>query len=141
MQQDFSKKISIVINKELPAWQVLNCLANVAAHFGHHLTDNYRTGENFVTKDEVKIPRNTQYPTIVFETDKDGIRSFASKIKDNNSVEKMYFIREMIETTNDDEIQQSVGSKNFNGVEILGVGIFGKNDLLKDLTHKFKLWS
>lgn len=139
--QDFSKRISIVINKNLPAWQVLNCLANISAHFGHYLTDNYWTGSIFSTKDQINIPRNTQYPTIVFETDQDGIKSFVSKIKDIQNIEKMYFTKEMIESTDDSEIQRYIGSKNFNDIEILGVGIFGENTLLKSLTSCFKLWS
>lgn len=141
MQQDFSKRISIVINKSLPGWQVLNCLANISAHFGHHLTDNYWTAPTFITKDQIGIPRNIQFPTIVFESDEMGIRNFVSKVKNNQNVEKMYFTKDMIEATDDNEIQRLIGSRNFSDINIFGVGVFGENNLLKHLTSSFKLWS
>ena len=141
MQQDFSRRISVVINKSLQPWQTLNCLANITAHFGHYLKEDYGTDQWFVTKNGIKFRRNTQFPTIVFETDVAGVNSFAKEIINNDNIEKMFFVKEMIETSSDDKIQQSLGNKNFEEVEFLGVGIFGENTIVKDLTKGFKLWS
>lgn len=141
MQQDFSRRISIMINKSLPTWKAMNALAHISAHFGHYLHDNYSTDQYFVTKDETSIPRNMQYPIIVFEADHDSLQNFAKVIKNMQGVERMYFVDEMIETTNDEEIQESLFGKNFEEIEFLGVGIFGENTLVKTLTKGFKLWS
>lgn len=119
----------------------MNALAHISAHFGHYLHDNYSTDQYFITKNEISIPRNTQYPIIVFEADHGSLQAFAKEIKDTQDIEKMYFIDEMIETTSDGEIQKSLSSKNLEEVEFLGVGIFGENALVKKLTEGFKLWS
>ncbi len=141
MQQDFNKRIAIIINKSLPVWQSMNALAHIAAHYGHFLKDSYSTGQYFISKDSCNIPRNTQYPIIVFETNSDALQLFCKETKALSEVEKMYFVKEMIETANDEEIQKSIGDHNFNEIEFLGVGIFGENSLVKKLTKKFKLWS
>lgn len=141
MQQDLTNKISIVIDKGLPTWQAMNALAHISANFGHFLGDRFDTGEGFITKDGVSIPRNTQYAIIVFETDHDTLQEFARESREFENIKCMYFIREMIETSNDDQISSSVGSKGFEVVDFLGVGMFGENSLLKSNTKRFKLWS
>ncbi|MBN2602895.1 MAG: DUF2000 domain-containing protein [Candidatus Thermoplasmatota archaeon] len=141
MQQDFNRRIAIIINKSLPVWQAMNALAHIAAHYGHYLKDNYSTGQYFKTKDNNNISRNTQYPIIVFETDFNALQLFSKEIKDLTEIEKMYFVKEMISTTNDEEIQKAIAHQNFMEIEFLGAGIFGDNSLVKKLTKRFKLWS
>jgi hypothetical protein len=141
MSQDFSKKISIVINKDLPAWQAMNTLAHISAYFGHYLGADFGTGDFFTTSDMLNIPRNTQYPIIVFETDTKGLHHFAVTSKTFEDVQKMYFTKEMIETTDDSEIVTITNTKAFDDLEFLGVGLFGDNAAVKKYMAKFKLWS
>lgn len=143
MEQDFSNRISIVIDKSLPSWQSMNALAHISANFGKYLGigGNFDTGDSFVTKEGFAIPRNTQYAIIIFETDYDTLQQFARESRSFKDVKQMYFIREMIETSSDEEILCSVSTKNFEDVDFLGVGLFGDNALLKSYTKKFKLWS
>ncbi len=65
MNQDFTKRISIVVDKNLPNWQVLNTVGHISAYFGNKLASEFGTGDYFVTKDGINLPRNTQYPIIV----------------------------------------------------------------------------
>ena len=46
----------------------------------------------------------------------------------------------MIDFTSDSELQKALGEKNEAEVEYLGVGMFGDNEALKQLTKKFSLW-
>ncbi|MBU4390022.1 DUF2000 domain-containing protein [Patescibacteria group bacterium] len=140
MQQDFSKRISIVVNKELPIWQAMNAVAHISAYFGYKLDTNFGTGEYFVTKDGINLPRNTQYPIIVFAATEAEIYGFANKARQVD-VKSMFFIKEMIETSNDDEIGNLVGQENEESVTYLGAGVFGENAIVKGLTNGFKLWS
>ena len=50
------------------------------------------------------------------------------------------FIREMIDFTDDAELQKSLDHKSETELEYLGVGVFGDNEILKKLTKKFSLW-
>ena len=51
MTQDFSKRIAIVVDKNLPSWQVLNTVAHISAYLGDKMKDKFDTGEYFKTKD------------------------------------------------------------------------------------------
>jgi hypothetical protein len=141
MQQDMTRRISIVINKELPSWQVLNTVAHISAYFGNLLDEQLTTGEYFESKDGVLYPRNSQYPIIALSAQPNQLQSFAQTVRQANDVSVMYFIREMIETTSDGEIQDWLTNTTSDQVELLGVGIFGENQRVKELTKQFKLWS
>ncbi len=44
MAQDFNRRISIVTDRELPAWQVLNTVAHISAYFGNKMGEQFDTG-------------------------------------------------------------------------------------------------
>ena len=52
----------------------------------------------------------------------------------------MGFIREMIDTTDDEEIVEALRQKADTDMEYLGIGVFGPNDVVKPLTKRFSLW-
>lgn len=50
------------------------------------------------------------------------------------------FIREMIETTHDEEIVKILSNKSDNEIEYLGIGVFGENNQINSLIKEFSLW-
>lgn len=140
-EQDFNQRITIVVPEELPFWQVLNTVGHISAYFGNQLKESFGTDSFFKTADEILIPRNTQYPIVILKTSKENLQSFALEMQSNQSVEKMFFIKEMIESTNDTRIEALVGLQLKEELEYLGVGLFGENKKIKSLTNSFKLWS
>lgn len=139
--QDFSKRISIVVDESLPAWQAMNTLAHISANFGHYLETNFDSGKYFTAADSITIPRNCQYPIIIFKASPAVLQAFAKETRTLSDITPMYFIREMIDTSVDEEIVTSLQSKTFDQLEFLGVGLFGENALVKSYTKRFKLWS
>ncbi len=137
--QDFSKKLSIVVRKDLEPWQVLNTVAHISAYLGNKLGNDFGTGEYFVTKDGAKHPRNSQYAIVVLSGEQVDLYPLILEARKQNLFH-INFLREMLETTNDAEIEQLVGSKTDESLEYLGVGVFGDKDLLKTLTKKLSLW-
>src|ERR1019366_1394687 len=61
-QQDFTRKIAIILDKTLESWQAFNAATHIAAYIGNALGENFSTGKTFITRDSVPYPRNTQYP-------------------------------------------------------------------------------
>lgn len=111
MQQDFSRKITVVIDKTLPSWQVLNTIAHISAYFGNKMSEPFDTGDNFVTKDGVSLPRNSQFPIIALAANSaEALKNLAQKVRGNEDVESMFYIKEMIETTDDSELELSIGA-------------------------------
>ncbi len=142
MNQDFSRKISIVVNKTLPSWQVLNIVGHISAYFGNKISEPFDTGKYFVTKDGINLPRNAQYPIIVLAANSyEQLYNLAQKVRQERDVQSMFFIKEMIETSDDIEISKLVTQQNEAEITYLGVGLFGENEILKRLTSKFKLWA
>lgn len=141
MDQDFTRRLSIVINRELPFWQVLNTVSHIAAYFGNKLGDDFDTGDFFETEDGTPYPRNSQYAIIALAASANEMKAFERKSRSAQDVKSMFFIREMIETTSDAEIEEMLSTKTDDQVEVLGIGVFGENQRIKELTKHFKLWS
>lgn len=137
--QDFSKKITIVVRKDIESWQVLNTVAHVSAYFGNQLEDDFDTGEFFITKDGVSHPRNSQYPIVVLSADSRELYPFIQDVR-AKGLKSINFVRNMIETSDDTELEERIGVQNDADLDYLGVGVFGDKDVLKELTKKFKLW-
>jgi hypothetical protein len=139
VEQDFSRKAVIVVNKELEQWQVLNTVAHISAYLGHKLGDNFGTGENFTTKDAVDYPRNSQYAIIILRAKPGQLTNLMAKVRESGLLYHG-FIREMINTTDDEEIEKVLASKNHSDIEYLGVGIFGPKAQADALTKNFQVW-
>src|SRR3989344_7402865 len=131
--QDFSKKIVIVVNKELEPWQVLNSVAHISAYIGHKLEDQFGTDEHFVTKDEASHPRNSQYAIIVLRSKPGQLPNLMQKVRDAGLLYHG-FIKEMIDTTDDAEIEQTLASKGDLDIEYLGIGMFGPKEQVDTIT-------
>lgn len=140
MEQDFSNRIILVVRKDLESWQVANTIGHISAFLGNKIKNGFDTGEKFVTKDGVAYPRNSQYPIIVKRAQSnEQLHNLMEKVR---AIGVLYhcFIREMIEHTNDTNLQKALDSKIDADIEYLGVGLFGKTEELNQLTKKFGLW-
>ncbi len=139
MAQDFSRRLAIVVRRDIESWQTTNTIAHIAGRLGHDIKE-YLTGKIFTTKDGMSVPRNSQYPIIVFQTEGiEKLRVFLGEVR-VAQLPHLAYIREMIDFEDDDQLQAALGQKNDAEVEYLGVGVFGDNDTLKKLTKKFSLW-
>lgn len=137
--QDFSKKMAIVVDKNLQSWQVLNCVAHIVAYLGNKMKDKFDTGDYFETKDGKLHPRNSQYPIIVFSADDSQLKNLMNDIRQSGFL-YIGFIKEMIEINDDEEIVKILSGRKDSEVEYLGIGVFGHNEPVKTLTKKFSLW-
>lgn len=139
MPQDFSKKVVIVVRKDLPQWQVLNAIAHCSAYLGNRMSEAFSTGELFATKDGVGYPRNSQYAIIVLSGTENELKKLLFVVREA-SLPHLCFFREMIETTDDTEIEKVLAAKEANDLEYLGIGIFGDKERVSELTKKFPLF-
>lgn len=138
MNQDFNQKIAIVVREDLPSWQVMNTVAHVSGYLGNKIT-TFLSDETFITSDGQNHPRNSQYAIIILKNTEKGLRKFMRRVRESNLLYHG-FIREMIETTDDSEIQQILGSKKDEEIEYLGIGIFGPIERVNELTQGMSLW-
>lgn len=138
MQQDFNQKIVIVVREDLPSWQAMNTVAHISGYLGNKI-DTFLSDENFITSDGINHPRNSQYAIILLKNTEKGLRRFMQRVRQSGLLYHG-FIREMIETTDDAEIQQIIGGKRDDQIEYLGIGIFGPIEQVDELTKGMSLW-
>jgi len=139
-EQDFSQRLVIVVRKDIEGWQAANTIAHISAYIGNKLKDSFGTGESFVFSDGTQIPRNSQYPMIIKVSDNtEQLKDVFNQAREAG-LPSIGFIREMIDSTSDEEIEAILKSKQYNDVELLGFGVFGENEQIKSLTKKFSLW-
>ncbi len=139
MSQDFTKKMAIVVRNDLESWQVLNTVAHCSAFLGNKIKESFDTGEPFLTSDNKPFPRNSQYPIVSLSAKAGQLPALLEQTRASGLL-YIAFIREMIDTTVDQEIIDGLKNKTEAQTELLGIGIFGENEAVKTLTKKFSLW-
>lgn len=137
--QDFSKRMTIVVDKDVRDWKLLNTVGHIAAFLGNKMEAAFTTGEYFETQDGVKYQRNCQYPIIVLSAAQGKLRELLGKLRKTDLLHVVY-IPEMVEYTSDKKLMEKVSKKLDKDLVYLGIGIFGDNDKIKELTKQFSLW-
>jgi len=138
--QDFSKKITLLVNKELESWQMANTVAHMSAYFGNNLTKNeFGTADYFVTSDGKELPRNSQYPIIIKRATEKELHKVLAKARDEN-LRHHIFIKEMQDTTDDSEITGTLSAQSEEATKFYGLGVFGENEAVDKVTKNFQLW-
>lgn len=138
--QDLTKRFVAVVNKDLEPWRAANAVAHMCTILGNELPkEQLVSGEFFVGEDGLAIPRNSQYPIIVMRADEKSLHKLYAKIKSHN-LKHHVFIKEMQDTTNDQEIVDSLSHQSIAGTTFYGVSFFAPNELADELTRDLQLW-
>jgi len=139
MTQDLSKKMTIVVREDVESWQLTNTIGHIAAYLGNKMSEPFDTGKYFVSKDGINFPRNSQFPIVTLRATKDELKSTAAKLRDSD-LSWIVYVQEMIDMIDDEELARALKSIASDEMNILGVGMFGPKDRLKELTGKLRLW-
>lgn len=138
--QDFSKKIVVVVNKELEPWRVANAVAHMTAIIGNEVAkETLVSGDSFVSSDGVTIPRNPQYPIIIKRAEQKELHKLHDQIKAEKLLHHV-FIKEMQDTTNDAEITQLLQGQTISDTTFYGVALMAPNEKADALTKPYQLW-
>ena len=139
MGVDFNKKFVVIIDKDMPAWQVMNTSGHIAAYLGNKLTDHFDTGKYFLTKDGANLPRNSQYPIVTLAATKEQLKAMAEKVESSGLLH-IFYVPEMMETTDDKKLEQTLAGKNKKDMVYSGIGIFGLKSDVDQMTKDLVLW-
>lgn len=138
-KQDFSKKMVIVVNKELEGWQLTNTIAHISAYLGNKVSkDEFQSRSKFVLKDG-EINTNSQYAIVTLTAGPTQLANLLKQVEEAG-LSHLAYVNEMIETTNDDELSKKLAEKSKTDLNYLGIGIFGNIEQVEKLTKKFSLY-
>ncbi len=139
-EQDFSKRIVTVLNKELEPWQAANAVAHMNAIIGNEIPKNQLvSGDYFVGSDSVAIPRNSQYPIIIMRAEEKDLHKLYEKVKSKKLAHHV-FIKEMQDTSNDQEITDTLNNQSIADTTFYGLTFFAPNETADDLAKNLQLW-
>jgi lysyl-tRNA synthetase class 2 len=133
------KEIAVIVvdREKLPEnWQVLNTVAHVTASFAARTGNKLFHKDKAVTKDEKNIPLNIQNAIMIKEGD--NLREVFHNIPEFSV--GFPFTKEMLETTNDKKIIETILNKDDGEVEYLGVLVFGPRSVVEEYTKSYQLY-
>jgi len=139
MIQDFSKKMTVVLREDLVSWQLANTIGHITAYLGNKMSEPFDTGEYFVSKDGVNFPRNSQFAVVALKATEDELKNLAIKLR-NTKLSKIIYVQEMIDMIDDEELSKTLSNIQADEMNILGIGMFGSKEELKELTGALRLW-
>lgn len=138
--QDFNKKIVVAVDKSLEFWRIANAVAHMTAIIGNQTKKEQLTsGDYFVGADGVAIPRNSQYPIIIKRADQKQLHTLFDKLK-SKRLPYHVFIKEMQDTTNDQEITDKLTKQSIADTNFYGVTFLADNDLADELSKGLQLF-
>lgn len=138
--QDLTKRIVTVVNKELEPWRVANAVAHMNAVIGNALSkEQLVSGDYFMSEDGAALLRNPQYPIMIMQADEKELHKLYAKVVERN-LKHHVFIKEMQDTSNDQEIVELVSKEPVDKINFFGVTFFAPNEVADELTKGFQLW-
>lgn len=132
-----------VLNKwaNLLPRQEMNTIAHLNAAFWARGWKKLFLQDSLTTWDEKSIKLNIQHAIMIKQTESnEQIKTLIQKAKDQH-LEISEFIREMIETSDDEVIVKDILDKKHEDVEHLWVLIYGKKSVIEKLTDWCPLYS
>ncbi len=139
MQQDFSRKMVLVIREDMESWKLTNTVAHIAAFLGNKMDQPFDTGDRFISRDGFELPRNSQYPIVTLKAPEKDLLILAQKLR-TSGLTWIAYTQDMVDLTNDQDLEQRINSKEFEKLSVLGIGAFGTKQDLKQFTNDFPLW-
>jgi lysyl-tRNA synthetase class 2 len=139
--QDFGRKIVSVVSKDLQPWQVANAVAHMNAIMGNKIKkEELVTADNFISADGTAIPRNPQYAIIVKRAEQKELHKLYGELKKAGLLHHV-FIKEMQDTTNDQEITERLSGQTIDDTIFYGVTFIAENEQADLLTKNYRLWN
>lgn len=139
MIQDFSKKMTVVLREDLMSWQLTNTVGHITAYLGNKMSETFDTGEYFLSKDQLPFPRNSQFAVVALKTTVEELKNLVARVRATDLLWIVY-TQEMIDLIDDQELEKALSLVEFQELNILGIGLFGSKEKLKELTGHLKLW-
>lgn len=134
------KKIVGIIATNVDAPTALNIIGHLAVSIGKY-SDNEIMGQPIITdKSKINHLGISKFPFIITKVKPGKLRNAIDKAKENPNLLVADYPKDMLETRTDEELVESISSKNNDELEYLGAIIYGNTDDVNEITGKFQLW-
>lgn len=132
---EFDTKIKIVLRNDLMMWQKLNVTAFLMSGIGG--TQNI-IGEPYLDKDNIEYLSMSKQPIIIYSATGEEINKLLQKAITKEAAIAIY-TEELFNTYNDEDNRGMVAKFKTEELNLVGIGIRGKKNIVDKLFKNFKL--
>ena len=134
------KKIVGIIASNVKAPTALNVIGHLAISIGKY-SDKEIMGQPII-KDKTGIEHLgiSQFPFIITKVKSGKLKNAIDLAKQNPKLLVADYPRDMLETRTDEELVNSISSKESEELEYLGAIIYGDTKDVDEITGKYQLW-
>lgn len=139
MNYEDKKIVGIIASNVEPA-VALNVIGHLAVSIGKY-SDTEIMGKPTITdKSRVEHLGISKFPFIITKVKAGKLRNAIEAAKDNPNLLVADYPKDMLNTRTDDELVNSISSKENDKLEYLGAIIYGNTNDVNEITGKFQLW-
>lgn len=135
------KKIVGIIATNVEASVALNVIGHLSVSIGKYSDDEIMGKPIISDKSGVNHLGISKFPFIITKVKASKLKNAIEKAKENPNLIVADYPRDMLETRTDEELVNSIGSKENCELEYLGAVIYGNTDDVNEITGKFQLWN
>lgn len=139
MNYEDKKIVGIIASNVEPA-VALNVIGHLAISIGKYSNEEIMGKPIITDKSGINHMGISQFPFIVTKVKAGKLRTTIETAKNNPNLLVADYPKDMLETRTDDELVESINSKENEKLEYLGAIIYGDTKDVNEITGKFQLW-
>ena len=134
------KKIVAILSTTVEPSIALNIIGHLAISIGKY-SDKDIMGKKIITdKSGVDHLGISKFPFIITKVKPGKLRNAIDKAKMNPNLLVADYPKDMLDTRTDEELAESINSKENGKLEYMGAIIYGDTKDVNEITSKFQLW-
>ncbi len=134
------KKIVGIIASNVEPSVALNVIGHLAVSIGKYSDTEIMGQPNIVDKSGINHLGISKFPFIITKVKSGKLKNTIEIAKKNPNLLVADYPKEMLETRTDEELVESIKSKENDKLEYLGAVIYGDTKDVDEITGKFQLW-
>ncbi len=139
MNYEDKKIVGIIASNVEPAI-ALNVIGHLAISIGKYSNEEIM-GKSIITdKSGIGHLGISRFPFIITKVKQGKLKNTIELAKNNPKLLVADYPKDMLETRTDNELVESIGSKENDKLEYLGAIIYGDTNEVNEITGKFQLW-
>ncbi len=134
------KKIVGIIATNVSPSVALNVIGHLSISIGKY-SDAEIMGKNIITdKSGVNHLGISKFPFIITKVKPSKLAASINKARENPNLLVADYPKDMLDTRTDEELVESISSKEEAAMEYMGAVIYGNTKDVDEITGKFQLW-
>lgn len=139
MNYEDKKIVGIIASNVEPA-VALNVIGHLAISIGKYSDTEIMGQPNIIDKSGISHLGISKFPFIITKVKAGKLKNAIETAKNNPNILVADYPKDMLETRTDEELVESISSKENDKLEYLGAVIYGDTKDVDEITGKFQLW-